>query len=99
MPEAGSLDDIVLMGVDGVTNRNVRFPYSRIVQGDTGNIVVLPYDSYLSLGDRREDTLYACLDVAEGRITRAFIGGYPFLCSPGEAVTGGFPYGFDFELD
>lgn len=100
MPEAGSLDDIVLMGVDGTTNRNVRFPYSRIAQGGgTGNIIVLPYDSYLSLGDRREDTLYACLDVAEGRITRAFVGGYPFLCSPGEAVTGGFPYGFDFELD
>ena len=99
MPEAGALDDIVLMGVDGTTNRNVRFPYSRIAQGGTGNIIVLPYDSYLSLGDRREDTLYACLDVAEGRITRAFIGGYPFLCSPGEAVTGGFPFEFDFLLD
>ena len=99
MPEAGSLDDIVLMGVDGVTNRNVRFPYSRIARGGTGNIIVLPYDSYLSLGDRRKDTLYACLDVAEGRITRAFVGGYPFLCSPGEVVSGGFPYEFDFELD
>lgn len=104
MPEAGSLDDLIVPAVHRSTNRNVHIPVSRLAgagQGGggtgNGNIALLTYEEYMAVADKRGDTLYACLDVAEGRITRAYIGVYPLLCTAGP-VNDGFTYAFPFRL-
>lgn len=67
-----------------------------------GNIKLLSYLEYNNLDKKRNDTLYACLDTNEGRITKAYIGVYPFLCSGlehgGSADNTSFTYTFPFRI-
>lgn len=67
-----------------------------------GNIKLLSYAEYQELEEKMDNTLYACLDIGQGRITRAFIGVYPFLCSGypcgGETDNDRFTYTFPFRM-
>lgn len=102
MPEAGSLDNLIVPAVDRATNRNVHVPVSRLSGsggsgGGNGNIRLLTYEEYMVLPDKRSDTLYACLDRSAGRITKAYVGIYPLLCTT-DVVGDKFTYTFPFRL-
>lgn len=58
------------------------------MEDGSGTIEVTTYEAYRALPDKKENTLYACLDAAKGKITRAYVGSYPFLCTEGESVAG-----------